>query len=285
MSPQNFDSTTMNIETVYFDLEELENIQLTVSPVNTANHQNLSCNPVRKEGLSQQIFMPRVFAWHTVLLNKQPIGRGKFLDENLTVRVDLDDIVEFSDMKHATTIDDVFGEIQKTPVVQKKHDDTVIIDRSLPLLNVSEQVTKSSVNIEKTSYIEKVSYQNKDYQTAVVEAEEQPTLLQRLFHGLLIGGIFAIIGLLIDGILHIGRVITADVVAEMSWFFLPCCAVLGVVLGCLFGVKSLEVIFATSNTIHLDYQQGDDDSSGLFKAVGIGLGIAVLCWLVMLILL
>lgn len=118
-----------------------------------------------------------------------------------------------------------------------------------------------------------------------VQPPAPPIQTRKMLNALFSGMLFAIIGLLIDWALHVARALTSDTSGDIAWLFFPILSIMGILFGYFFGAKALHVLFGSSATLHLDNEPDDGFASGLLKAVGIGIGIAIICWLIMLILL
>ena len=114
--------------------------------------------------------------------------------------------------------------------------------------------------------------------------DTKPTFGRRVLNSLSVGFIFAIIGLLVDWGVSITQAV-ANVSGETNWFFLPCFGIIGLILGFLFGAKALDVIFANFRSTDDDHTGDDGFAMGLFKAIGIGLGVAIIGWIIMMMLL
>lgn len=117
---------------------------------------------------------------------------------------------------------------------------------------------------------------------------EPTSFFRRLMNGLLVGLVYAVIGTIIDWVVNLAKTFSGNNSAEMVWLFMPILGLMGMVFGVLFGTRALDVIFGIFRTTPTENNPSNDDdsfSSGLFKAVGIGLLIGVIGWLLMMVML
>lgn len=109
--------------------------------------------------------------------------------------------------------------------------------------------------------------------------------IRKIQNAIFTAGLFSLVGLVVDCVLHIVRALTTESIDKVAWLFFPSLAIIGLFFGYFFGAKALNTLFASSNTLHLDEEADSDFISSLLRAGGIGIGIAIIGWLAMLIML
>ncbi|MFW2177184.1 MULTISPECIES: hypothetical protein [unclassified Moraxella] len=115
----------------------------------------------------------------------------------------------------------------------------------------------------------------------------KPSLMSRLWQMLGVTLIFAIFGSLLDWLTNLIKLFGSVGNAEMVWLFLPILTVLGLVSGWFFGTKAVDMIFGLFRTTPYENNPSNDDysfSSGLLKAMGIGLLLGLMGWVLLLML-
>lgn len=114
--------------------------------------------------------------------------------------------------------------------------------------------------------------------------EKPPTLGRRLLNMLLVGLIYGFIGMVLDWVINLVKVVGSTHSSSMLWFFSYILLILGLVLGWLFGTRALNAIFGLFTNNASRFDDGDIFSAGLMRAVGIGLVFGIIGWLLMMML-
>ncbi|ELA09483.1 hypothetical protein MOMA_03735 [Moraxella macacae 0408225] len=152
--------------------------------------------------------------------------------------------------------------------------------------NAQKPTSNIEINAQATHTSNQVNQKTKSNKAKAQHINTKPTFSKRCLHTALVGSIFALVGLLVDWIINLSKVFGEHNSAETLWFFFPCLAILGVVFGWFFGTRALDVVFGMFNFTLDESRPNDDDgfSSGLFKAIGFGLSIGMIGWLILLML-
>lgn len=115
--------------------------------------------------------------------------------------------------------------------------------------------------------------------------DEPLTLSKRLMDMVSVGFIFAFIGIVIDWVINIIKSFSAIASGDMVWLFVYIMGGLGLILGGLMGTKALDVVFGLFRRSSHDTSLVNDDdgfSSGIMKAIGFGLILGIVGWLLMM---
>lgn len=263
-------STTIDIDDI-FATPDLDNLGLTYSK-NLAKTDGLNAEPTPQP---------------SVTVNPAPMKVTPTLIATAKVTTD-------NPAKNITAIDSQhkissdFTEQSKVTIqpvtanVTQTHNDTIQASNHA-ILQTSSPTSKAQIKEKATHKQKKIKLSGKAKAHYI---DTKPTVGKRCLHMMLVGAIFALVGLLVDWVINLSKAFGESNSAEMVWFFLPCLAVLGVVLGWFFGAKALDVVFGMFN-ITLDEKHPNDDdgfSSGLLKAIGFGLSIAIVGWLILMML-
>lgn len=119
-----------------------------------------------------------------------------------------------------------------------------------------------------------------------VALEEPLTLSRRLMDMLLVGLGFALFGVVIDWVVNLVKSLNGNT-GETVWFFVYFMGILGAILGFAIGTKAFDVVFGLFRTTPAENNPNSEDNSfsgGLMKAIGFGLLIGILGWLLMMML-
>lgn len=307
MSNPNLDSLDMNSE-IDFDLEELMLIE-PILPVSTSTQHNSPKDNLNDNAHSSD----------TLLSNQQEIinsaGVNNVADDAMDVtNISHDippEILVFTHLQNQPTLDNQADDLQTVEPVQEIEPTQAVepvqeIGQANQSVFTTAHVQNSLLNSMKPIFEEKQAEPQQPSPVSQSFAEHTPksepvvpqlppvslhhtptplTTTRKILNAFFIGIFFGVIGLLIDWALHIVRALASDTASNIAWLFFPMLSVIGVLFGFFFGAKALNVVFGTSATVHLDNESDDGFTSGLLKAVGIAIGIAIITWFVMLIML
>lgn len=166
------------------------------------------------------------------------------------------------------------------PVIMNAQDETIPpIPQPLSSNLTSSNLTSTSVNTGTNKLL------SADGLTPVDgNLDERLTFGKRLLDMLLVGVLFGFFGLVIDWVVNIIKNLNNTHGSQMAWFFVYFMGGLGLILGWLMGVKALDVVFGLFRTTATDHPSNDEDifSSGIMRAIGFGLLIGIVGWLLMM---
>lgn len=282
MSKQDFERLNMNVTPINFDSDELEDIQTILSPLTPTSLQNVvddkSLNTTSPADLSHLSTKTSSNSFSAISIDFDDIPTQPSQQIQQTPTPTITEVS--TELEIAVT---VASEMMTPPSIQQVDEAVEIVKDTAVKTDGISPVAEIANSVQKTTPASPISHAQQTTYSVHQPLDTPLTFAQRLCDALFIGVIFSLLGLLVDWALHISRALSSSVVNEMTWLFLPCFTFIGVIFGFFFGAKALDIIFGSSAT---NGRNADDGfTSGLLKAVGIGLGIAVLAWLVMLILL
>lgn len=104
----------------------------------------------------------------------------------------------------------------------------------------------------------------------------------RLLQAFMVTLIYAAIGFLVDGIIYVVKAMVSVAPVQIFWLFLPLLVGIGLILGWLIGGRALDALlipFQTRNNPNFDEASF---GYGIMKALGLGLILAVLGWLILM---